>query len=174
MPSIGTDCDPYFNSSMLSVMRHAFLHQRELDNRSLWHEGKWPAKTQHSTLTRDALYWATMGGAKAFGLDKKTGSITPGKQADLIMFDARGMNIFPALPGGNPAHIVVMYAETSDIENVLVAGQFAKRGGKLTFDEAKLQKLNEELMASRMRMFGEGNYQSRPVERGPQPERFFL
>ncbi|RDI24387.1 cytosine/adenosine deaminase-related metal-dependent hydrolase, partial [Pseudacidovorax intermedius] len=80
-PSLGTDCDPYFNSSMLAVTRHAFLHQRELDNRSLWHEGAWPAKTQHSTLTRDALYWATMGGAKAFGLDGKTGSITPGKQA---------------------------------------------------------------------------------------------
>src|SRR5688500_19385569 len=67
VPSIGTDCDPYFNSSMLWVMRHAFLHQRELDNRSLYAAGQWPAKTQHSTLTRDALYWATMGGAKAFG-----------------------------------------------------------------------------------------------------------
>ncbi len=42
VPSLGTDCDPYFNSSMLAVTRHAFLHQRELDNRSLWHEGKWP------------------------------------------------------------------------------------------------------------------------------------
>ena len=174
MPSLGTDCDPYFNSSMLWVTRHAFLHQRELDNRSLWHEGQWPAKTQHSTLTRDALYWATMGGAKAFGLDKKTGSITPGKQADLVMFDCRGMNIFPALPGGNAAHIVVMYAETSDIENVLVAGQFVKRGGKLTFDEKRLAALNEELLASRLRMFEEGKYQSQAVEHGPQPEEFFI
>ncbi|MDR7094307.1 hypothetical protein, partial [Hydrogenophaga laconesensis] len=74
----------------------------------------------------------------------------------------------------NPAHIVVMYAETSDIENVIVAGRFAKRDGRLTFDEKKLAKLSEELMASRMRMFEEGNYQSRPVERGPQPEKFFL
>jgi cytosine/adenosine deaminase-related metal-dependent hydrolase len=174
MPSIGTDCDPYFNSSMLWVMRHAFLHQRELDNRSLWHEGKWPAKTQHSTLTRDALYWATMGGARAFGLDRKTGSITPGKQADLIMFDACSMNIFPALPGGNAAHIVVMYAETADIENVMVAGKFAKRHGKLTFDEGRLARLNEELLASRLRMFDEGNYKTIPVERGPQPDKFFL
>ena len=173
-PSLGTDCDPYFNSSMLWVTRHAFLHQRELDNRSLWHEGAWPAKTQHSTLTRDALYWATMGGAKAFGLDRKTGSITPGKQADLVMFDTRGMNIFPALPGGNAAHIVVMYAETSDIENVLVAGRFAKRDGQLVFDAGRLQRLQQELLASRLRMFEEGGYQSRPVERGPQPKEFFL
>ena len=174
VPSLGTDCDPYFNSSMLAVTRHAFLHQRELDNRSLWHEGQWPAKTQHSTLTRDALYWATMGGAKAFGLDKKTGSITPGKQADLVMFDCSGMNIFPALPGGNAAHIVVMYAETSDIENVMVAGQFVKRGGKLTFDEKRLAALSEELLASRLRMFEEGRFKSTPVVRGPQPEEFFI
>jgi cytosine/adenosine deaminase-related metal-dependent hydrolase len=157
---------------MLWVMRHAFLHQRELDNRSLHAEGAWPAKTQHSTLTRDAIHWATMGGAKAFGLDRKIGSITPGKQADLIMIDTRGMNIFPALPGGSPAHIVVMYAETSDIENVMVGGQFVKRNGKLTFDTARLERLSAELMASRMRIFETGNFKSVPVERGPQPERF--
>ena len=174
LPSLGTDCDPYFNSSMLAVTRHAFLHQRELDNRSLWHEGRWPAKTQHSTLTRDAIYWATMGGAKAFGLDRKIGSITPGKQADLVMFDCRGMNIFPALPGGNAAHIVVMYAETSDIENVLVAGKFAKRGGQLTVGPERLQQLKDELLESRMRMFNAGNFKASPVERGPQPEEFFL
>jgi len=173
-PSLGTDCDPYFNSSMLWVARHAFLHQRELDNRSLWHEGAWPASTQHSTLTRDALYWATMGGAKAFGLDQRTGSITPGKQADLVMFDTRGMNIFPALHGGNPAHAVLMYAETSDIENVIVGGRFAKRGGRLTFDADRLQRLQQELLASRLRMFEEGGYASRPVERGPQPKEFFI
>ena len=90
------------------------------------------------------------------------------------MFDARSMNIFPALPGGNPAHIVVMYAETADIENVMVAGNFVKRDGKLTFDSGRLAKLNEDLLASRLRMFEEGKFESRPVERGPQPERFFI
>lgn len=174
VPSLGTDCDPYFNSSMLAVTRHAFLHQRELDNRSLWHAGQWPAKTQHSTLTRDAIYWATMGGAKAFGLDRKIGSITPGKQADLVMFDCRTMNIFPALPGGNAAHIVVLYAETSDIENVLVAGNFVKRNGQLTFDANRLEQLHNELLESRMRMFNAGNFKSTPVQRGPQPQEFFI
>jgi 5-methylthioadenosine/S-adenosylhomocysteine deaminase len=173
-PSLGTDCDPYFNSSMLWVMRHAFLHQRENDNRSLHAEGKWPSSTQHSTLTRDAIYWSTMGGAKAFGLDKKTGSITPGKQADLIMIDTGGMNIFPAHAGGSAAHIVVMYAETSDIDNVMVAGRFVKRNGTLTFDAGRLARLHDELLASRLRLFDEGKYKWSPVERGPQPERFLV
>ncbi|HYF19736.1 MAG TPA: amidohydrolase family protein [Ramlibacter sp.] len=173
-PSLGTDCDPYFNSSMLWVMRHAFLAQRDLDNRSLFAEGAWPAKTQHSTLTRDAIYWATMGGAKAFQLDHKIGSITPGKQADLILIDANSPNIFPALPSGSAAHVVVMYAETSDITDVMVAGEFRKRHGKLTFDAARMAQLNEELLASRLRMFEEGDYRWKPVPNGPQPQRWAL
>ena len=174
LPSLGTDCDPYFNSSMLAVVRHAFLHQRELDNRSLFNLNQWPTKTQHSTLTRDALYWATMGGAKAFGLDRKIGSITPGKQADLILLDATSWNMFPGLPGGNPAHLVVMYAETSDIEMVMVSGKIVKNDGKLCFDNDRLRGLNSQLMESRMRMFKSGNFKATPVERGPQPDEFIL
>ena len=44
------------------------------------------------------------------------------------MIDTRGMNIFPALPGGDPAHAVIMYAETSDIENVMIAGTWHRVG----------------------------------------------
>jgi cytosine/adenosine deaminase-related metal-dependent hydrolase len=171
-PSLGSDCDPYFNSSMLWVARHAFQHQRELDNRSLHALGEWPAKTQHSTLTRHALYWATMGGAKALRLDHRIGSLTPGKQADLMLIDTRGMNVFPALPGGYAAHAVLLYAETSDIEAVMVGGRWAKRDGRLLFDEARLARLNEQLLASRLRLFRDGNYVSRPVEPGPPPRRF--
>jgi cytosine/adenosine deaminase-related metal-dependent hydrolase len=173
-PSLGTDCDPYFNSSMLWVMRHAFLHQRDLDNRSLHALGEWPAKTQHSTLTRDAIYWATMGGAKAFRLDHRVGSITPGKQADLILIDGDSPNIFPGLARGNPAHAAVMYAETSDIKHVMVAGKFLKKDGELVFDKRRHAQLNGELLESRLRMFGEGNYTCDPVERGPQPAAWAL
>jgi 5-methylthioadenosine/S-adenosylhomocysteine deaminase len=66
MPSLGTDCDPYFNSSMLWVARHAFQHQREIDNRKLHSQGRWPPEnSHHATRTRDALEWATLGGARA-------------------------------------------------------------------------------------------------------------
>jgi len=82
------------------------------------------------------------------------------------------MNIFPALPGGDPAHAVVMYAETSDIENVMIAGKFVKRSGKLAFPEARLAKLNQEILESRQRMMQEGNFVYRPVPSGPLPERY--
>jgi 5-methylthioadenosine/S-adenosylhomocysteine deaminase len=170
-PSLGTDCDPYFNSSMLWVMRHAFQEQRAMDNRSLREAGKWPAEN-HATHTRDALYWATMGGAKALRLEHRIGSLTPGKQADLAMIDCRGMNIFPALPNGDPAHIVVMYAESADVRHVMVAGEFVKKDGSLLFPRQKLSKLGEELLESRMRMMKSGDYVYRPQPHGPFPERY--
>jgi 5-methylthioadenosine/S-adenosylhomocysteine deaminase len=172
MPSLGTDCDPYFNSSMLWVTRHAFQEQRAMDNRSLREAGKWPAATQHATQTRDALQWATLGGAKAIGLERKVGTLAPGKQADIVMIDARGMNIFPALPGGDPAHAIVMYAETADIEHVMIAGRFAKRDGRLTFPAERLAKLQQELLESRLRLFKTGNFVYEQVTRGPLPERY--
>ena len=143
-----------------------------MDNRSLREAAQWPASTHHATRTRDGLEWATLGGARALKLDTKVGSLAPGKQADIIMVDARSMNIFPAIPGGDPVHAIMMYAETSDIENVLIAGRFAKRGGKLTFPAERLQKLQEELLASRLRMMAEGNFHYQPAPGGPLPERY--
>jgi len=172
MPSIGSDCDPYFNSSMLWVMRHAFHHQRELDNRSLYALGQWPAKTQHSTQTHDALYWATMGGARAMKLDHKIGSLTPGKQADLALIDTRGMNLFGAMPGGDPAHAIVLYAEAADVDSVMIAGKFAKRGGQLVYPADKLARLREDILASRERIMHEAGYQYQRVAKGPMPEKF--
>jgi 5-methylthioadenosine/S-adenosylhomocysteine deaminase len=169
-PSIGSDCDPYFNSSMLWVTRHAFHHQRELDNRSLHAAKAWPAATQHATHPRDALYWATMGGAKAMKLDHKIGSITPGKQADVTLFDSTGMNMFAAATDGDPVHAVVMYAEAADVKNVMVAGRWLKRDGKLSYDAAKLAKLRDDVIASRQRMMHESNYVYQPAPNGPQPE----
>lgn len=172
MPSLGTDCDPYFNSSMLAVMRQAFQEQRSMDNRSLREAGQWPAAGQHATRTRDAIEWATVGGARALRLERRIGSLTPGKQADLVMIDTRGMNIFPALPNGDPAHVVVMYAETADIENVMVAGRWLKRGGQLQFPAARLAKLQQALLASRLRMMDEGGFVYRPVAAGERPARY--
>jgi cytosine/adenosine deaminase-related metal-dependent hydrolase len=171
-PSLGSDCDPYFNSSMLWVMRHAFQHQREHDNRALYAAGQWPAKTHHTTRTHDALYWATMGGAKAMRLDDRIGSLTPGKQADLALLDTRGMNVFGAMPGGDPAHALVMYAEAADITDVMVAGTFRKRNGRLLLPEAKLAALRGEILESRARMMREGDYVYATVPRGPMPPRY--
>jgi cytosine/adenosine deaminase-related metal-dependent hydrolase len=152
LPSLGSDVDPYFNASMLAVTRHAFQHQREIDNRTLAARGAWPAKTPHATTTREALRWTIEGGAKALRLDARIGSLTPGKQADLILVRHDGLTVFPSLPGGDPAHVIVEYAEQADVDTVLVAGNVRKRHGKLLFPEKKMQDMRARLAASRARL----------------------
>jgi len=158
MPSLGSDVDPYFNASMLAVTRHAFQHQREIDNRTLAAAGRWPSKTPHAMTTRKALEWATIGGARALGLEKKIGSLTVGKQADIAIIRCDGPTVFPSLPGGDPAHVVVMYAEQADVDTVLVAGRALKKHGKLVSPEKKMQQLKDRLRASRERLMREGGF----------------
>ena len=105
-------------------------------------------------------------------LDHKIGSLTPGKQADLAIFDTSGMNMFAAMPGGDPAHAVVLYAEAADVEHVMVAGKFVKRDGKLVYSADKLAKLRDDILASRERLMHEAGYVYKRVDKGPMPAKF--
>lgn len=163
MPSLGSDVDPYFNASMLAVTRHAFQHQREIDNRELAAAGAWPSKTPHATTTRKALEWATIGGAKALRLESRIGTLAVGKQADIVLIRCDGLTSFPALPGGDPAHVVVAHAEQTDVDTVLIAGKAVKRHGKLLFPEAKMRDLRDRLRASRERIMKAGSYRYAPA-----------
>ena len=152
-PSLGTDLAPHFSASMLPVMRHAFLHQREADNRSLAANGLWPP-ARHATTTRDVMAWATQGGAKALRLDDRIGTLTPGKRADLVLVRTDSMHMQGVLPAGNLAHAVVMYAESSDVDTVIIDGIIRKRAGKLCYPAKSLARLRERLLASRQGIMG--------------------
>ena len=77
---------------------------------------------------RDMLRLATLGGAQVLGLADRTGSLTPGKQADITIVDLRS----PHLDGfGDPVAMLVLGAGPADVESVLVGGEFAKRDGTL-------------------------------------------
>ncbi|MBY0440287.1 MAG: amidohydrolase family protein [Burkholderiales bacterium] len=167
-PSLGTDVCVYFNSAMLLELRHAFAHQREADNRELAARGEWPSE-HHATRTRDAVEWATLGGAKALRLDHRIGSLTPGKEADLIMIDTRRMNVFPALPGGDPYHVVALYAENADIDSVMVGGDWLKRQGRLLFDADALAGHQARLLETRRALMSRGGYRYRPELPGGRP-----
>lgn len=168
IPAIGTDVDPYFNASMLAEMRRAFLHQRELDNRALFEQGKYPPAA-HATTTRAALRWATIGGARALRMEHRIGSLTPGKQADVVLVRTDSLNMFPAMPAGDPVHAVVMNAESADVDTVLIAGNYAKRNGKLSFPAERLARVKEAVLASRERIMAAGHYVYQPAARGAFP-----
>lgn len=77
---------------------------------------------------RTVLYMATIGGAKAIGLDKDIGSLEIGKQADLIIIDIDKPHLVPMY---NPESHIVYSVRGSDVRDVLVAGRILTRDHKL-------------------------------------------
>jgi cytosine/adenosine deaminase-related metal-dependent hydrolase len=80
---------------------------------------------------REMLEAATIDGAYTAGLEDRTGSLTPGKQADIVIIDAKSLNMVPII---DPVAAVVLSADVSNVDTVLVAGQVKKLGGKLLAD----------------------------------------
>jgi adenine deaminase len=69
-----------------------------------------------------------MGGAKGLKLDRKTGSLTPGKEADIILLDAEAINVAPL---NNAPGAVVTLMDRTNVDTVMVAGQIRKWQGQL-------------------------------------------
>jgi len=72
---------------------------------------------------------ATIEGAKLLGLADKTGSLTPGKRADLIMVRTNDINMAPI---GDPYYAIVFQGQPSNVDTVMVDGRILVRGGKHT------------------------------------------
>ncbi len=92
---------------------------------------------------RDALRWATIDGARVAGVSDYTGSITPGKKADLVIIDGSAVNVAPII---DPVAAVVCAADISNVETVIVDGVIRKQGFKLLAD---LEEPRRDVMASR-------------------------
>jgi 5-methylthioadenosine/S-adenosylhomocysteine deaminase len=76
---------------------------------------------------------ATIGGARALGLESEIGSIEDGKQADLIAIRTDTPRMTPLLvgPNGNLHHNLVHAVEGGDVDMTMVAGQVVVDGGRL-------------------------------------------
>ena len=96
---------------------------------------------------RDVLEFATVDGAQACGLAARTGSITPGKDADVILLRADDLTVFPAR---NPAGTIVAAGHPGLVDTVLVAGRVVKRDGVLV--DVDLPALRARLFKSRNRV----------------------
>ncbi len=75
------------------------------------------------------LELATLGGARALGLEAEIGSIAPGKRADLVVLDLREPHLHPAI--GDPVSLVVYAACASDVRDVFVDGKPVVLGHEL-------------------------------------------
>jgi 5-methylthioadenosine/S-adenosylhomocysteine deaminase len=87
------------------------------------------------TLKR-LLQLATLDGAVDLGIADRTGSITPGKRADLVLVRTTDINMAPA---GDPYEAIVSLGMPTNVDTVIVDGRVLRRGGKFTaFDHGKI------------------------------------
>jgi 5-methylthioadenosine/S-adenosylhomocysteine deaminase len=164
-PSLSVDVEVTLTADFFTQMRSMMNQQRMLVNQLILDQGFppnpdgglppaaaatgvwWPkpaAGLPAPLTTRDVLRYATMNGAKALRLDHKVGSLTPGKEADIIILDATRINVAPLnqVPGA-----VVSLMDRTNVETVIVAGKLRKWKGHLL--DVDLHALRRQLEASR-------------------------
>ena len=112
-PTLSVDDVPSVGGDMFATMRTAFVVQRGLDG---------------GLNSRDLLEFATVDGAHALGLAARTGSLTPGKAADVILLRTDDITVLPVT---DPAGTIVAAGHPGLVDTVLVAGRVVKRDGVL-------------------------------------------
>ena len=137
--------------------------EKENNNLDMFEEMKFASLLQKVTTLDpttgdpwDILDMATLSGARALGLDDVTGSLTVGKDADIVTVDLRRLHFVPLLHGRDfnaPAHLVFS-ANASDVADVWVRGRHLVHGGDvLTVDVSRVaseaQAAAEELFERR-------------------------
>jgi cytosine/adenosine deaminase-related metal-dependent hydrolase len=134
---------------MFTQMRTTMALQKMfLNSKGLGEDGTPTTNLPPLLRARDMLNWVTMNGAQALKLDNRVGSLTPGKDADIVILDAEAINVAPVnhVPGA-----VVSLMERTNVETVIVAGKIRKWKGRLL--DVDLDRLRHELAVSRDDVF---------------------
>jgi 5-methylthioadenosine/S-adenosylhomocysteine deaminase len=144
-PSLSIDVVTTVPGDMFTQIRAAFGSERARMNAVFWEKNE--AATGLLTAEQ-VLRMATIDGAYVAGLEDRTGSLTPGKQADVVLIDARALNVAPVI---DPVAAVTLSADVSNVDTVIIGGVVRKQNGKLTGDADTARRLVE---ASRDNLVG--------------------
>ncbi|WP_328862878.1 amidohydrolase family protein [Streptomyces sp. NBC_00306] len=139
-PGLSIDVEVALASDMFTQMRalHAIQRMRAVNAAY--------GTDQHvmRISTHDVLDFATLQGARTNGLHGVTGSLTPGKKADLLVIEAEGLNNMPL---NDPIGTIVLGSDARNITAVLVNGEPRKWDGQVL--DVDLPALRSQVYASR-------------------------
>ena len=124
--SLSTDHTTNYNCDPFVAMRILFaLHQHRIGDGI-------------PLTVKRLVQLATLDGAVDLGIADKTGSLTPGKRADIILIRTTDINMAPV---GDPYEALVSLAQPGNVDTVIVDGRILRKGGKFTMlDHAKVVK----------------------------------
>ncbi|MEU5272460.1 amidohydrolase family protein [Streptomyces hygroscopicus] len=143
-PSLSVDTETIVSGDMFGVMRAALAYQQLIIAGAAGPMDRAPGLPTFDAA--DLIAFATIEGARACGIDDRTGSLTPGKEADLIMVRLDHTNLLPAT---NVAASIVAGGHAGNVDLVVVAGEVRKEHGVLKKGDAVFA----EAAASRDRLF---------------------
>ena len=148
-PSLSVDVETSVPNDFFTQMRTIFSLQKN----EVWARRLAGDKNPPKFLTvREVLEFATIEGARANGLDKKIGSLTPGKEADIIMLRTDRLNVMPM---NNAVGAVVTSMTAAHVDTVLIAGKVVKRNGQLVgVDMKRIARLTREAQARNYKAAG--------------------
>jgi 5-methylthioadenosine/S-adenosylhomocysteine deaminase len=125
-PSLSSDVDVTMAQDSFTQMRAALTLQRLL----VLQRARNGEQNPPPLLTcREVLEFATIEGARCAGLEAKCGTLTPGKDADIVMLKANQMDVWPL---NNAPGTVVNMMNPSHVDTVFIAGRAKKWRGALT------------------------------------------
>ncbi|MFL5032859.1 MAG: amidohydrolase family protein [Xanthobacteraceae bacterium] len=132
--SLSTDHTTNYNCDPFVAMRILFaLHQHRMGNKI-------------PLTVKRLVQLATLDGAVDLGLADKTGSLRPGKRADIMLVRTTDINMTPV---GDPYEALVSLAQPTNIDTVIVDGRILRQAGKFTaLDHAKVVRNAQEAAAA--------------------------
>lgn len=149
-PAFSIDNETSYGTDMFTEMRVAFNIQRALaTNRRAGGDPSAPPMVS----VQDILECATVSGAANAGLVDKCGTLTPGKDADIVMIRTDDINLYPS---NHAIGTVVAAADVRNIDTVIIGGRIRKFRGKMAgINMEKFRQLADE---SRNYLFAKAGY----------------
>jgi len=138
-PSLSSDVDVTMAQDPFTVMRAAFTLQRL---NVLQRARKGEQNLPPLLTTREVLEFATVEGSRCTNLEGKVGTLTPGKEADIVLLAVDRINVWPL---NNAAGAVVNLMNPMNVDTVFIAGKVKKwRGGLVGVDLPRVLRLAQE------------------------------
>jgi 5-methylthioadenosine/S-adenosylhomocysteine deaminase len=149
-PGFSIDNEVSYGTDMFSEMRVAFNVQRAM---ATYLGSRGGAKAPAPVTVRQVLECATVGGAACAGLLDKCGTLTPGKEADVVLIRTDDINLYPA---NHAIGTVVLAADTRNVDTVIIGGRVRKLRSRMAgVDMAKFRQMVDE---SRNYLFTRAGY----------------
>jgi 5-methylthioadenosine/S-adenosylhomocysteine deaminase len=148
-PSLSSDHGVEIAQDFFTIMRSTFTFQRN----QLFQRARNGEQNLPPLITcRDLLEFATIEGARCANLESKVGTLTPGKEADIVLLTADRLNIWPL---NNAPGVVVNQMSPGNVDAVFIAGKVKKwRGNLVGVDVPRVLRLVQDARDGVMRRAG--------------------